>query len=450
MAEQMKESGIQWIGAIPYSWNVERIKYIIQNNDNGIKVGPFGSALTNEVVSSDEGKYKVYGQSNLIRKDFSYGDNYVSEQNYKRLINYEVLPNDIAVSMMGTIGKCSVVPDNIEPGIMDSHLIKIRLSQKMLPRYFEYAYESDMGYSQLLINSKGSIMNGLNSTIIKGLYIPVPEIIEQQAIADFLDKECAQIDSIAADLEKQIALLQQYKKSLITETVTKGQKNDILMKVSKVEYVSTIPSHWEEKRLSSIAYVRARLGWKGLTADEYVDEGYAFLSAFNIVEDKLDLSEDILNYITKFRYDESPEIKLQSGDVLLVKDGAGLGKCARIDNLPFEATTNGSLAVITPNKQLHYRYLYYFLVGDIFQQRISQIKNGMGVPHLPQSDLRKIVVPIPPMDEQVTISDYLDERCSLIDSLLKKKRIQLDKICQHKKSLIYEYVTGKKRVKEVQ
>ena len=87
MAEQMKESGIQWIGAIPYSWNVERIKYIIQNNDNGIKVGPFGSALTNEVVSSDEGKYKVYGQSNLIRKDFSYGDNYVSEQNYKRLIN---------------------------------------------------------------------------------------------------------------------------------------------------------------------------------------------------------------------------------------------------------------------------------------------------------------------------------------------------------------------------
>ena len=167
MAEQMKESGIQWIGAIPYSWNVERIKYIIQNNDNGIKVGPFGSALTNEVVSSDEGKYKVYGQSNLIRKDFSYGDNYVSEQNYKRLINYEVLPNDIAVSMMGTIGKCSVVPDNIESGIMDSHLIKIRLSQKMLPRYFEYAYESDMGYSQLLINSKGSIMNGLNSTIIK-------------------------------------------------------------------------------------------------------------------------------------------------------------------------------------------------------------------------------------------------------------------------------------------
>ena len=253
MAEQMKESGIQWIGAIPYNWNVERIKHIIQNNDNGIKVGPFGSALTNEVVSSDEGKYKVYGQSNLIRKDFSYGDNYVSEQNYKRLINYEVLPNDIAVSMMGTIGKCSVVPGNIEPGIMDSHLIKIRLSQKMLPRYFEYAYESDMGYSQLLINSKGSIMNGLNSTIVKGLYILVPEIIEQQAIVDFLDKECAQIDSIATDLEKQIALLQQYKKSLITETVTKGLDKSVPMKDSGVEWIGEIPEHWEISRVRHLA-----------------------------------------------------------------------------------------------------------------------------------------------------------------------------------------------------
>ena len=81
MAEQMKESGIQWIGAIPYNWNVERIKHIIQNNDNGIKVGPFGSALTNEVVSSDEGKYKVYGQSNLIRKDLSSNEDTLPSQN---------------------------------------------------------------------------------------------------------------------------------------------------------------------------------------------------------------------------------------------------------------------------------------------------------------------------------------------------------------------------------
>lgn len=127
MNENIKPSGIEWIGDIPSDWEVKRIKYLFQNNSDGIKVGPFGSALTNEVVSSDEGEYKIYGQANLIRRDFNYGDNYISYKNFKRLKSYEVLPNDITISMMGTIGKCCVVPENIQLGIMDSHLIKIRL-----------------------------------------------------------------------------------------------------------------------------------------------------------------------------------------------------------------------------------------------------------------------------------------------------------------------------------
>lgn len=431
MAEQMKSSGIEWIGDIPNDWKIQRFKFC------GAVL--YGCPFNSDFFTNEDTGIPLIRIRDITSGTIStyYEGHYSSE--------YMVHSGDVLVGMDGDFNVR--IWDNLD-ALLNQRCCKILSSKKINARYLAYYLPHQLYIVNQLTWS--TTVKHLLAEDIGNIPVAYPQLNEQQAIADFLDKECTQIDSIAADLEKQIALLQQYKKSLITETVTKGQKNDILMKVSKVEYVSTIPSHWEEKRLSSIAYVRARLGWKGLTADEYVDEGYAFLSAFNIVEDKLDLSEDILNYITKFRYDESPEIKLQSGDVLLVKDGAGLGKCARIDNLPFEATTNGSLAVITPNKQLHYRYLYYFLVGDIFQQRISQIKNGMGVPHLPQSDLRKIVVPIPPMDEQVTISDYLDERCSLIDSLLKKKRIQLDKICQHKKSLIYEYVTGKKRVKEVQ
>ena len=440
MAEQMKPSGIDWIGDVPNGWDITKVKY---------RTSQIGSGTT-----PDSGNLLYYedGCFPWIQSGDLYNADYIRDTEKKitelAVADFNALTwyekEFVVVAMYGaSVG-------NIAISQISSYTNQACCVLKAKDDDLRYLfYFLSAGKENMLQMAFGGTQPNISQAIIKNLpYLDAPHN-EQQAIADFLDKECAQIDSIAADLEKQIALLQQYKKSLITETVTKGQKNDIPMRVSKVEYVSTIPSHWEEKRLSSIAYVRARLGWKGLTADEYVDKGYAFLSAFNIVEDKLDLSEDILNYITKFRYDESPEIKLQSGDVLLVKDGAGLGKCARIDNLPFEATTNGSLAVITPNKQLHYRYLYYFLVGDIFQQRISQIKNGMGVPHLPQGDLRKIVVPIPPMDEQVIISDYLDERCGLIDSLLKKKRIQLDKICKHKKSLIYEYVTGKKRVKEV-
>jgi len=183
-----KDSGVIWFGRIPEHWEVKRVKYVIKAGTDGIKVGPFGSSLTNEVVSSEDGQYKVYGQANLIRRDFEYGDNYVTEENYLRLKNYEVLPNDIAVSMMGTIGKCCVVPQGIAPGIMDSHLIKIRLSERMYPKYFEYLYESEAVYEQLLLKSKGSIMNGLNSSIVKNVYMVVPPIEEQIKICQYIDE----------------------------------------------------------------------------------------------------------------------------------------------------------------------------------------------------------------------------------------------------------------------
>ena len=447
MAEQMKESGIQWIGAIPYNWNVERIKHIIQNNDNGIKVGPFGSALTNEVVSSDEGKYKVYGQSNLIRKDFSYGDNYVSEQNYKRLINYEVLPNDIAVSMMGTIGKCSVVPGNIEPGIMDSHLIKIRLSQKMLPRYFEYAYESDMGYSQLLINSKGSIMNGLNSTIVKGLYIPVPEIIEQQAIVDFLDKECAQIDSIAADLEKQIELLQQYKKSLITETVTKGLDKSAPMKDSGNSIIGSINCCYTTKKLKYIVETPITDGPHETPA--LVDDGIPFLSAESVKNGILDF-EYKRGYISESDHKFfCKKIKPQKNDVFIVKSGATTGNVG-IVTVDQEFSIWSPLALIRcDDKTVLQKFIYYCVSSNYFKHEIEQAWSygtqqniGMGV-------IENLTVVIPPIDEQKRIVHYLDDVLASMDEMTIDKTKQLEIIQQHKKSLIYEYVTGKKRVKEV-
>lgn len=415
MAEQMKESGIQWIGAIPYNWNVERIKHIIQNNDNGIKVGPFGSALTNEVVSSDEGKYKVYGQSNLIRKDFSYGDNYVSEQNYKRLINYEVLPNDIAVSMMGTIGKCSVVPGNIEPGIMDSHLIKIRLSQKMLPRYFEYAYESDMGYSQLLINSKGSIMNGLNSTIVKGLYIPVPEIIEQQAIVDFLDKECAQIDSIATDLEKQIALLQQYKKSLITETVTKGLDKSVPMKDSGVEWIGEIPEHWEISRVRHLASLCS-----GATPSKdvlsYWEGNIPWVSSQEV---KSDIIKDTSLHISEEAINSCSTQLMPAGTLVMVVRSGILQHTIPVALLGVPATINQDIKAFQFNHLMLPAYFKYYIQGENDTLLLVIIKDKTTVESVDNQLLLSLKIMVPPIEEQKAIVAFLNYKCSYIDKNLK-------------------------------
>lgn len=212
------------------------------------------------------------------------------------------------------------------------------------------------------------------------------------------------------------------------------------MKNSGIEWIGKIPSDWDVTRIGYESWIRARLGWKGLKAEEYVDEGFAFLSAFNIVDDKLQWEN--LNFINQQRYDESPEIKLKKGDILLVKDGAGIGKCARIDSLPIgAATTNGSLAVISTHAKLSYRYLYFYLLSPIFQNYIYRLMNGMGVPHLSQEELRKIQIPFPPLLEQKKIADFLDEKCADIDQIRADIEKQIEILTDYKKSVITETVT---------
>ena len=441
----MKPSGIDWIGDIPSAWDVKRIKYVIQNNADGIKVGPFGSALTNEVVGGEEGQYKIYGQANLIRKDFDYGDNYVTEENYRRLINYEVLPEDIAVSMMGTIGKCSVVPYGIKPGIMDSHLIKIRLSNKMLPRFFEYIYESCVVYEQLVVNSKGSIMNGLNSSIVKSVFLAVPSTEEQQVIADFLDVQCSKLDSIIADLEKQIDTLQKYKKSLITETVTKGLDKTASMKDSGIEWIGKIPEHWEVKKFS---YECERIGDIDHYMPDSVDEGIPYVMTGDFIGEGNDIDFENCKQISRQDYLRlSRKMKPMMNDILFARY-ATIGT-VRIVDTDKEFLVSYSCAIIRVKETLFSKYVFYYLKSGAFYEEISKYINTNTQGNVGIDSIGRAKIPLPPVSEQELIADFLDEKCTQIDELLQIKQSQLNSIKRHKKSLIYEYVTGKKRVQEV-
>lgn len=168
-------------------------------------------------------------------------------------------------------------------------------------------------------------------------------------------------------------------------------------------------------RFDRVATVQARIGWKALTADEYVDDGYVFLATPNIKSDLIDFQN--VNFITRFRYDESPELKLQPGDVLLVKDGNTLGITNLVRSLPRPATVNGSIAVIR-TESMHAPYLRYVLASDLIQGRIQAYRAGMGVPHLFQEDIRKFPLPEPPFLTQRAIAEYLDVETSRIDMLV--------------------------------
>lgn len=442
---EMKDSGIEWIGEMPKGWTINRIKNLFSNCkglsitkenliDNGLPVISYGQ------IHSKENDGTSIKKCLLRYVDYSYQKN-----NPK----CEVRKNDFVFADTSEdyegCGNCVYKRDDTLLFGGYHSIILHSICNVNDNRYLAYLFKTDSWRKQIRETASGVKVYSVTQKALMNTSVILPTFPEQKSIADFLDSKCSEIDGLISDIQKQITTLEEYKRSVITESVTKGLNPDAEMKDSEVEWIGEIPKMWDYSRLGYESYIRARLGWKGLKADEYVPEGYAFISAFNIQNNKL--VWEPLNYITEERYNESPEIKLSVGDVIIVKDGAGVGKCARIDELPLGGTApNSSIGVITPFEKLEYRYLSYYLQSAIFGNFVMKLLNGMGVPHLTQEMLGNINILIPPKNEQVEIADYLDEKIFEIDECISAKQEQLSVLEDYKKSLIYEYVTGKKEV----
>ena len=429
---EMKDSGIEWIGEIPKEWGLRRIQYCLE--ELNVKNNPIQTTNVLSLIK-DKGviPYEEKGeQGNKAKENIS--EYHLAYPNTIVLNCMNILIGSVGISKyFGCVSPVYYVfkETNFADLRFINYIFTTRPFQKELRKYANGILEIRLRVSA-------------NDIFKQKIVIPCKS--EQRHIADFLDEKCGEIDSLTKDIQEQIEILEEYKKSVITEAVTKGLAPNVEMKDSGIDANTTIPQNWDVSRLSYECYIRARLGWKGLKADEYVDEGYAFISAFNIQNGKL--VWEPLNFITEQRYEESPEIKLQCGDVIIVKDGAGIGKCARVDELPMGGTApNSSIGVITPYQRANYKYVCYYLQSTVFGNFVTLLYNGMGVPHLTQEVMKNIKMPMPPLKEQIEIANYLDEKCSEIDKTIQTKKEQLETLAEYKKSLIYEYVTGKKEVK---
>ena len=417
---EMKDSGITWIGNIPKYWKFVKLNYVHE-------ISNVGESIDRKYWSED------------ISDTFFYTAGVLPiHTKYENFPKWKYTKdNDLLLSRNGT----PYIYLPISHSVYTDHIIRISVKDEYDKRFVRYCLQQSIG---AVVVDTVSIPTWSISLWNKQ-YITVPPLSEQQAIADYLDETCSKIDEIIAEAKASIDEYKELKQSVIFEAVTKGLDKNVEMKDSGVEGMGFIPAKWPVVRFMKVNYVRARLGWKGLKAEEYVDVGYPFLAAYHIVNGHL--CWENLNCITKERYDESPEIKLSIGDLVLVKDGAGIGKCARIDDMPLgEATVNSSLSVITPNKLLDYRYEYYYFMSPLFQNIIARLKNGMGVPHLTQESMKDIYLPLPSKNEQQAIADYLDNKMIGLDSLIAEKESLINDLEAYKKSLIYEVVTGKRRV----
>lgn len=424
---EYKESGVKWLGEIPSHWEVFRNKDIFHE--------------CKKAVGKNSNNYTLLSLSKkgVVIRNMDDGGKFPAEFDTYKVVE----PGDFIFCFFDVDETPRAVGLSSEYGMITGAYTVLR--QSIANSQYLYYYYLSIDDAKAL----KPLYTGLRKTVplnaFMSMQIFLPPLSEQDAIVRYLDSATSEIDKAIAKQQKMIDLLNERKQIIIQNAVTKGLDENVEMKESGVEFVNEIPHNWSTRRLKFSAWIRARLGWKGLKASEYVENGYPFLSAFNIENDHMKWNN--LNFINKYRYDESPEIKLKVGDLLLVKDGAGIGKCARIDKLPYgESTANGSLAVITSYDMLDYRYLYYFMVSKSFKDHTELLINGMGVPHFTQGEMKKIVMPVPPQAEQQQIVTYLDSEMQRFDSAITNCQRQITLLQERKQIIINEVVTGKVRV----
>lgn len=407
----MKDSKNTWYGNIPTDWVINKYKFICKISS--------GDAMSPEDLD-DSYEYEVYGGGKLI----GFANSYNTQ-------------NCILIGRVGANCGC-ITNISDKCWATDNALILKTSSNK---NYMNY----------LLMASNLNDINESNAqpliTASKVLNFKIPftcNINEQQAIADFLDEKCEKIDKVIGEIEEQIQVLEDYKKSLITETVTKGLDKNVPMKDSGVDYIGKIPEKWNIIRLKHFSYMKGRIGWQGLSSDEFIDEGPYLVTGTDFKDGEVQW--DRCYHISQKRYNEAWQIQLKIGDLLVTKDGT-IGKLAYIHFLPDNASLNSHLLLIRPLKNKYTnKFLYWVLSSQLFKTYYELASTGAIMDSLSQEKIGNFSFAIPEIDEQKQIADYLDKECTKIDKTINDKKEQLETIKEYKKSLIYEYVTGKKRV----
>lgn len=428
---EMKDSGIEWVGAIPQNWQLS-------------KIGSLYTQRNEKVSDKDYQPLSVTMQGILPQLATAAktddGDN-------RKLVRV----GDFAInSRSDRRGSCGISP--LDGSVS---LINIILTPRtaMHPGYYNWLFHTTLFADEFYKWGHGIVADLWTTRWqeMKSITVPVPEYAEQERIAAFLDAECAEIDAV---LEKTRASIEEYKKlkqAVITQAVTKGVRGDRPMKDSGIEWIGEIPVKWKVASIGRFCFVTKLAGFE-FTNDmmsNIQDSGdIPIVRAQNIKMGKF------INNISEFiPYRISQKLDrcaLNRKCLIITFIGAGIGEVA-IFNEPKRYHLAPNVAKIVINVGMEHfvteEYLLYFLMSFAGQEEINKIKKATAQPSLSMGTIRSIKMVLPDsIEEQSEIVSYLDMRCASIDALIAKKQQYLTEIENYKKSLIYEYVTGKKEV----
>lgn len=429
---EMKDSGIEWVGAIPNHWRVSKIKQIVRWKS--VKGQPDLPVLS---------LYRDYGVIPKDSRDDNHNVTSLDTSGYKVVEHGDLVIN----KMKAWQGSLAVSEYN---GIVSPayHICKIT-SENICKKYLHYLLR-DASYLPEYMRLSTGLRVGqwdLSFDDFKNIPFLVPPLAEQERIVAFLDAQCAEIDAV---LEKTRASIEEYKKlkqAVITQAVTKGIRGDRPMKDSGIEWIGDIPAEWRKTQLRHCAAIKSgiTLGKKYEKTDSLVERPY--LRVANVQDGYVDLS--VLTTI-EVTHDEDLKYRLRAGDVLMTEGGDRdkLGRgCVWHGEIEPCLHQNHIFAVQTSKETLLPEFLEYLTVSDVGRSYfdVTAIKTT-NLACTSSSKVLAFTIPLPSVEEQAEIVEALNTKCAGIDALIAKKQQYLTEIENYKKSLIYEYVTGKKEV----
>lgn len=412
----MKDSGVVFIGNIPKEWDLYSVKHLF-------KIGR--GRVISELELDDDGKYPVYSSQTKNEGCMGYINTYDFDIDQLTWTTDGVYAGTVFIRH----GKhnCTNVCGTLQPNEKNDNDLQ----------YLKYALECIATYHRRKDINGGKIMNNEMARI----KIPIPPKDIQINIAEFLDKKCAEIDALHTDIEKQIETLEEYKKSIIAEAVTKGLDPDVEMKDSGIEWIGMIPKHWKIYRYKHLASLVRGGSPRPAGNPIYYYGDIPFMKVADITKDDRMYVDSCEGSIKPAGLSNTRMVS--KGTLLLTNSGATLGvpKILNIDT----TINDGIAAFLNLSNKLNIKFAYYSLKSKT-EYFLQVAALGMGQPNLNTDIIGNTYVTIPPKYEQQKIIEFLDVKCAEIDGAIRDKKEQLETLEQYKKSVIYEYVTGKKEV----
>lgn len=433
---KMKESGIDWIGQIPQEWEVSKLEHYV---DIFGRIG-FRGYTTNDIVNEGEGVIS-FSPSNII--DYSVIDKnntYISWSKYNESPEIQIKIGDVLYVKTGSsYGKTGIVNKLSNKATINPQLVVLKPKKYTDSRLINYFLNSSVGKEQSELIVGGSTIPTITQESIKKMIFPKMSFEEQQKIADFLDKKTAQLDKVKALLEEQIQKLKDYRASLIYETVTKGLDKTVPMKDLGIDWIGQVPEGWGVGKVKYFSQISA-----GATPDRnnslFWNGNINWMSSGEVNQGIVKHTSET---ITDLALKRTSTKLLPNGTVMLALNGQGKTK-GTAAVLAIESASNQSLAsFIVDNKILNNMYLYYFFVANYYNIRglKGEDRDGLNL-----QLVSNIVIPLFELEEQQKIVDFLDKKTVQIDKLIQIKNQQIENINKQRQTLIYDYVTGKRRV----